>query len=467
MSPPDFASLDVRKAHQRADENVIFIDHLDIELSLPRDKTRVVFDLSHFILSNDWPLERVLSVIFDSLRAVIPFSRIGVALIDDEGMAVSHRVISDRPPILGEGFRAPLAGSSLGRIARSGMPRLIRDLTRYLKDHPHSTSTAKIVADGFRSSLTCPITCVGATVGFLFFTSELADDFSDADILLLSLEVAPLVATVMERTRFRDTAPVAHATAVGAPVSAMEYEFTAAGRVQSHMNHLDAENIEGLDVALNYSPANRVGGDIIDVARRDDHTIFILLADAMGHGVDSAMIASSVKGAFRVATRHAGSPDGVLSQLNMSLCGMVPLFPTTAVCCQIDLATNIASVASAGHYLPVHFAAATGKASEQGCPGLPLGIEYRERYPLKQFGVAESDKIVFYTDGVIDAFNPVHETYSRHRLIDMVRRHGHGCSQHTLDALWRDVQSHCGARRPHDDMMIMVAGWPPTIAASA
>lgn len=467
MSPSDIASLDVCKVHDRANENVIFIDHLDNDLSLPRDKTRVVFDLSHFILSNDWPLERVLSVIFDSLRAVIPFSRIGVALIDDEGMAVSHRVVSERSPILGEGFRAPLAGSSLGQIARSGMPRLIRDLTRYLKDHPHSTSTAKIVADGFRSSLTCPITCVGATVGFLFFTSELADDFSEADILLLSLEVAPLVATVMERTRFRDAGTVMHAAPVGDPVNAMEYEMASACRVQSHMNHLDADHVQGLDVAMNYCPASRVGGDIIDIIRRDEHSIIILLADAMGHGVDSAMIVSSVKGAFRVATRHTGSPDAVLSQLNVSLCGMVPLFPTTAVCCLIDLATNTAAIASAGHYLPVHYCAATGDAVEQGCPGLPLGIEQREQYPLKKFNVALSDKIVFYTDGVIDAFSPVHETYSRRRLIDVVRRHGHGCSQHMLDALWHDVQSHCGTRQPHDDMMIMVAGWPTAIATSA
>lgn len=441
--------------------NVVFVDHLgDVELRVTAAQARAAFELAQNVRSHDWPLDQVLEAVFASMRQVTPIGRVGLALLDDNGLVVAHRTISCRAVLIGEGYAAPLAASSLNQLVKSGSPRLIRDLSRYLADHPRSMSTARILAEGFRSSLTCPVSSRGRTVGFLFFSSEAADAFSDADILLLSAEVAPLVAAAVER----DLRPRLASHLVDADdlsgTSISRQELASARHVQSQMNAIDAHQVRGLDVALRYTPAGHVGGDIIDLVRCDDRTAMILVADAMGHGPDSAMVAAALKGAFRVASRQDSSPDLLLKQLNGLLCESVTMFPTTAVCCRIDLEQRRALVASAGHYLPVVCRAADAVAIEQGCTGLPLGIEPEESYPLQEFHMAPSDKLVFYTDGLIEALDPAQELYTRQRLIETLRLHARGSATHTLNAVWQDLETHCRGSKPHDDMILLVIGWP-------
>jgi signal transduction histidine kinase len=117
-------------------------------------------------------LDDILENIYTDFREIIPYNRIGLALLDDGGQTVSSRWNkSDHPIRLGATYRAPLAGSSLETIIATGQPRILNDLEDYLRHKPHSKSTRLIVAEGMRASLTCPLITNGAPVGFLFFSS--------------------------------------------------------------------------------------------------------------------------------------------------------------------------------------------------------------------------------------------------------------------------------------------------------
>jgi diguanylate cyclase (GGDEF)-like protein len=105
---------------------------------------------------------------------VIPYDRIGLALLESEGRTVRSRwARSESVEIkLGVGYSAKLAGSSLAETISSGRPRILNDLEAYVEKHPHSESTQLIVAEGIRSSLTCPLVARGKPIGFLFFSSR-------------------------------------------------------------------------------------------------------------------------------------------------------------------------------------------------------------------------------------------------------------------------------------------------------
>jgi diguanylate cyclase (GGDEF)-like protein len=147
-------------------------------------------------------LEEVLEQIFDSFQSIVPYNRIGCSMIEDDARtvrAVWARSLHAKPK-LGVGYSAPLAGSSLAGILETGRPRIINDLEEYLRQHPSSESTQLIVAEGVRSSLTCPLVAVGKRVGFVFFSSDQPNAYSDHHVELL-MRIAGQLSLVVEKGR--------------------------------------------------------------------------------------------------------------------------------------------------------------------------------------------------------------------------------------------------------------------------
>ena len=147
-------------------------------------------------------IDEVLDHIYESFSTLIPYDRIGLALLE-EGQAVVRAfwARSEATQIkLPLGYSAGLAGSSLEGIIRTGRPRILNDLDAYLKEHPQSDSTRRIVAEGMRSSLTCPLIVKRQPVGFLFFSSMKTKTYSE-DHQVLFLQIADQMATTLEKGR--------------------------------------------------------------------------------------------------------------------------------------------------------------------------------------------------------------------------------------------------------------------------
>lgn len=147
-------------------------------------------------------LEEVLEKVYAAFKKVIPYDRIGFALLEDGGRTLrSHWAKMEYAyPRLVKGFSAPMAGSSLQAVLETGRPRVINDLAAYLAEHPASFSTRLVVEEGVLSSLTCPLRMEGKPVGFLFFSSRFAGTYEDAHVDVF-LQVADTVSAILEKSR--------------------------------------------------------------------------------------------------------------------------------------------------------------------------------------------------------------------------------------------------------------------------
>ena len=147
-------------------------------------------------------LDEILDQIYENFFSLIPYDRIGLALLDESQKNVrSFWARSEATQIkLPLGYSAGLAGSSLEDVIRTGRPRILNDLPAYLEDHPNSDSTQRIVAEGMCSSLTCPLVVKRQPVGFLFFSSMKKNTYSESHQELF-LQITDQLATALEKGR--------------------------------------------------------------------------------------------------------------------------------------------------------------------------------------------------------------------------------------------------------------------------
>lgn len=158
-----------------------------------------IFQISEKINAGITPKE-IFDGIYDLFRELIPYDRLAFVQLVDDGRSVRtcwFRTESENVRI-GDGYQAPLEGSSLQPMLLTGRPRIINDLRLYLKEKPHSESTRLIVEEGMRSSLTCPIIARGKPLGFLFFSSMKPETYKNAYVENY-MEVAGQLAAAIER----------------------------------------------------------------------------------------------------------------------------------------------------------------------------------------------------------------------------------------------------------------------------
>ncbi len=119
-------------------------------------------------------LRAIVDYLFENTQALIPCDRIGLAFVDERGERVtSYYNRADYEPLyIDKDYSEALRQTSLSEVLRTGQPRIIGNLELYLEAHPRSRSTRRLVQEGVRSNLACPLSVEGRIVGFIFRSSR-------------------------------------------------------------------------------------------------------------------------------------------------------------------------------------------------------------------------------------------------------------------------------------------------------
>lgn len=146
--------------------------------------------------------EQTFDFIFDALSLLIPYDRLGIALLNKDSDQVEFHWVRSKIPIqyIRKGYTVELGDSSLKHILESGQPRIINDLIEYARSHPGSRNTQLIIKDGIRSNLTCPLRANGKPVGFVFFSSSRPGTYG-RDHQDIFLSVADELSVIVEQSR--------------------------------------------------------------------------------------------------------------------------------------------------------------------------------------------------------------------------------------------------------------------------
>jgi integral membrane sensor domain MASE1 len=170
-------------------------------------------------------------------------------------------------------------------------------------------------------------------------------------------------------------------------------------------------SLPAVEAAAYFRPAGRgqlVGGDFYDVFQVDERTWAVAVGDVCGKGAPAAALTALARYTLRAAGVGGERPARVLSTLNESVRRESSrLDLCTAVFARLELNGSAPRVtlASAGHPLPLRLAA-DGGVEELGRHGMLLGADAEPPLPEQTIQLHAGETVIFYTDGLIDAYAP-------------------------------------------------------------
>ncbi|HOS01449.1 MAG TPA: GAF domain-containing sensor histidine kinase [Candidatus Hydrogenedentes bacterium] len=164
------------------------------------DGELAVFDAINQKVAAAESIEQIIDFVFDSTRSMSPCDRIGVAFFEENGRRVTSHYAKAlyHPLLLAKGYSEDLRGSSLEGVLDTGRVRVINDLDAYFRRRPYSASTALLVREGVRSSMTCPLAVDDRRVGLLFRSARIPNAYGEREVRM-HLAIAERLSQAIEK----------------------------------------------------------------------------------------------------------------------------------------------------------------------------------------------------------------------------------------------------------------------------
>ena len=206
-------------------------------------------------------------------------------------------------------------------------------------------------------------------------------------------------------------------------------------------------------------PAYDVAGDSFDYALNDD-VLHMATIDAMGHGLDAAMLATVAVAAYRHARRTGVELPDLYAAMDTAVADQFPDDHfCTAQMASLDVVSGRLSWVNAGH--PHPFLLRDGRVVQvlDSPTTLPIGFGGATPH-VSEVTLEQGDRVLFFTDGIIEEHRAGGEQFGEERLIREVERveQGGGPVAHTVRRLSHALM-HARGGQTSDDATLFLLEW--------
>ncbi len=242
----------------------------------------------------------------------------------------------------------------------------------------------------------------------------------------------------------------------------IDADLMHAAKIQDYFlntNILEDEKplIEGVKQSYVYKPYLEVGGDFLNIHKIDDNKLGIVIADVMGHGISAALATGVMKSAFTLFVKKYGEqPVDLVKRMNTHFYEIFSSLYATGYYAFIDMSNKKIRMVKAGHHHPLIWKKnmQTFAALESAGPG--LGIIPNAVFNELVIDIESGDKVLFYTDGIIEQKNRQSEMYSQERLecifSELIKRG----EPDILQVILEDLADYSGTIEFQDDVSLLL-----------
>ncbi len=337
------------------------------------------------------------------------------------------------------------AGRSLTYIrAMEGEAAALHDLS----DDPRAIDAQVAEAEGIDGLLVAGLVFQGRPLGTIEWLTRSRRAFQQTE-RQLALAVARLLAAAVRNARAEEDRD---------QQQRVQRQLRIASDVQQKMLPGRLPVLPGLDISAHYVPSFELGGDFYDFIDLRGN-LGIAIGDVVGKGIAAGLLMASVRAAIRAYAQDVYDLDEIITRVNASL---------TADTRDHEFATLFYGVlnpvqrrltyCNAGHepsLLLRH-----GKVTMLQTDGMLLGVDATQRYTKHILDLRPGDRLLLYTDGMIDAMPREGRKFGRSRLIEAFAQTADLCAADAVHHLLWAVRRHIGLARNTDDTTLVVVAVP-------
>lgn len=252
----------------------------------------------------------------------------------------------------------------------------------------------------------------------------------------------------------------------------MEAELATAKTVQDTLFPQAAARVGPLEIAGHYVPASECGGDWWHYCEIGGK-VFIWIGDATGHGAPAALLTSAARAVASVLSM--GEPHSVsdcLMLLNQAIFDISKgRMMMTFFLAAVDSVTGEMAYSNASHEPPLllHRVEEGTKISRDDFIALNeinnprLGERTDVTFTQGSIQLYPGDRLVFYTDGVVDVKNGEDQTFGERRFMKALAQQldGDRVTSSAITGVVESIESfRAGSALGDDVTLILVRYWP-------
>ena len=368
---------------------------------------------------------RLVPMLLERLGAEVGAVGLRMLIVDlDESLLEDRRLLSAGVGL--EEGAVPLAGSAQGEVYRSG-------------------ATQVVDADG-KTIIVAPITARQVREGVLEVVVD-RTGVTDRDVDTVRSAAMLLGYTINAADRWTDEFHITR----------RRKEMSLPAEMQWSQLPLTAFATEDISIAGALEPAYDVGGDSFDYACDADR-LSAGVFDAMGHGLTAARLSAFGIATYRNARRRG---DDIAAQAATLHDALKPAFDRegymTAVMVQIDLThPERSSILRAGHHAPILQRTGHPATVLDVEGGLPFGMPFDGTVPVGPLALRVGDRLVLFSDGVIEARPDGGESYGVGSLVRQLEALRDSSPREVTRRVTRAVRDHRSADLADDATILVI-----------
>lgn len=236
----------------------------------------------------------------------------------------------------------------------------------------------------------------------------------------------------------------------------LETEVQLARQIQQTFLPESLPELEEWELAARWKTARQVGGDFYDVFDLPDRRLGLFIADVSDKGMPAALFMALTRTLVRAAVLETDSPAEALRRVNELL---VPdtkqgMF-VTAVYAVLDMKEGELTYVNAGHNPPL-WIKSDGSLETLTRTGVALGAAEGMHYEQRVIPLGNDDCILFYTDGLTEAYNADGEFYGETRLQATLQANHCASAHELMDVVEKSLLEFMQDTPLADDLTLLV-----------